>query len=40
MTVFDGGIKRHGYALEGEYYMRWLSNFRDPSPHGVAYDLQ
>ncbi len=35
MTAFDGGIKRHGYALEGEYYMRWLSNFRDPAPMGI-----
>ncbi|MFY9844261.1 MAG: hypothetical protein WA718_23125 [Terriglobales bacterium] len=35
MTSFDGGIKRHGYALEGEYYMRWLSNFRDPAPMGL-----
>ncbi len=35
MTSFDGGIKRHGFSLEGEYYMRWLSNFRDPTPTGL-----
>ncbi len=35
MAAFDGGIKLHGFALEGEYYMRWLSNFRDPAPMGL-----
>jgi len=34
LTSFDGGIKRHGYALEGEYYVRWLSNFRIQPPWG------
>ncbi len=28
MTCFDGGIKYHGYALEGEFYLHWLSNFQ------------
>jgi hypothetical protein len=28
MTSFDGGIKLHGYSLEGEYYLRWLNDFR------------
>jgi len=28
MTSFDGGIKYQGYALEGEYYLRWLTDFR------------
>ena len=28
MTSFDGGIKYHGYALEGEYYLRWLNDFK------------
>lgn len=28
MTSFDGGFKYHGYALEGEYYLRWLDHFR------------
>lgn len=30
MTCFDGGIKYHGYALEGEFYLHWLSNFQGP----------
>ena len=28
MTSFDAGIKYHGLALEGEYYWRWIDNFR------------
>ena len=28
MTSFDGGIKYHGLALEGEYYWRWIDNFK------------
>lgn len=28
MTSFDAGIKYHGFALEGEYYWRWIDNFR------------
>jgi hypothetical protein len=28
MSSFDGGIKYHGYALEGEFYLHWLSNFQ------------
>jgi hypothetical protein len=28
MTTFDAGIKYHGFALEGEYYWRWIDNFR------------
>jgi hypothetical protein len=28
MTSFDGGVKYHGYALEGEYYLRWLNDFK------------
>lgn len=28
MTSFDGGVKLHGLALEGEYYLRWLNDFR------------
>jgi hypothetical protein len=28
MSSFDGGIKYHGYALEGEFYFHWLSNFQ------------
>jgi len=28
MVSIDSGIKYQGWALEGEYYMRWLSDFR------------
>ncbi len=30
MSSFDGGIKYHGMALEGEFYLHWLSNFQGP----------
>jgi hypothetical protein len=28
MTSFDAGIKYHGFALECEYYWRWIDNFK------------
>ena len=28
MWDMDGGIKKRGFSLEGEYYQRWLTNFR------------
>jgi hypothetical protein len=28
MSTFDGGFKYRGFSLEGEYYLRWLDNFR------------
>ena len=33
MASFDAGLKYRGFALEGEYYRRWLSDFVGP---GVA----
>jgi hypothetical protein len=30
MSSLDGGIKYRGYALEGEYYVRKLSDFQGP----------
>ena len=30
MSSVDGGIKYRGYALEGEFYLHWLSNFQGP----------
>lgn len=30
MSSIDGGIKYRGYALEGEFYLHWLSNFQGP----------
>jgi len=32
MTSFDAGFKYHGFALEGEYYWRWINNFRVAGP--------
>ena len=28
MTAVDGGLKYRGMALEGEYYWRWINDFR------------
>jgi hypothetical protein len=28
MNSVDGGVKYHGYALEGEYYLRWINDFK------------
>jgi len=28
MTTVDGGIKYRGFSLEGEYFWRWLDNFK------------
>ena len=30
MAAFDGGLKYHGFSLEGEYYLRWLDHFQGP----------
>jgi Protein of unknown function (DUF3011) len=35
MFDFDGGVKYRGFALEGEYYKRWLDNFRGPGTSGL-----
>jgi hypothetical protein len=32
MTDFDAGVKWRGLALEGEYYVRWLNDFRANGP--------
>jgi len=36
MTAFDGGVKYRGYSLDGEYFLRWLNNFRGPGTTGLA----
>lgn len=36
MLDIDGGIKYRGLALEGEYYWRWLNNFKGPNTQGLA----
>lgn len=30
MSSIDGGIKYKGKALEGEYFLRWLDNYKGP----------
>jgi len=35
MAAFDGGIKYHGFSLEGEYYLRWLDHFHGPGTAGL-----
>lgn len=36
MTSFDAGIKYRGFALEGEYYKRWLNDFRGPGTANLS----
>ncbi len=46
MTSFDGGIKYRGVSLEGEFYSRWLNNYRGTNIGGlhtindVGYQMQ
>jgi len=35
MAAFDGGLKYHGYSLEGEYFLRWLDHFNGPGTAGL-----
>lgn len=38
MTTVDGGFKYRGFSLEGEYFWRWLDNFKfieSPSPEAL-----
>ena len=35
MNSFDGAIKYRGYSLEGEYYLRWIDNFRGDNVESV-----
>jgi len=36
MVSVDGGLKYRGLSLEGEYYWRWLSDFKGPNTSGIA----
>ena len=36
MSSIDAGFKYKGFALEGEYYWRWLSNFQGSNVGGIA----
>jgi hypothetical protein len=46
MSSIDGAFKYKGYSLEGEYFMRWLDNFRGtnteliPSQFDQGFQLQ
>ena len=35
MASFDGGLKRSGFSLEGEYFLRWLDHFQGPGTAGL-----
>lgn len=35
MTTIDGAFKYRGYSLEGEYFWRWLDNFRGTDTQGI-----
>lgn len=35
MTAFDGGLKYHGFSLDGEFFMRWLNNFSGTNTAGL-----
>jgi hypothetical protein len=36
MMSLDAGLKVRGFALEGEYYTRWVDDFRGPGTAGLA----
>jgi hypothetical protein len=36
MAAFDGGLKYHGFSLEGEYFLRWLDHFHGPGTEVLA----
>ncbi|HXY52205.1 MAG TPA: hypothetical protein VEI01_22345, partial [Terriglobales bacterium] len=36
MAAFDGGLKYHGYSLDGEYFLRWLDHFKGPGTSALA----
>lgn len=36
MAAFDGGVKYHGFSLDGEYFLRWLNHFHGPGTDVLA----
>jgi hypothetical protein len=36
MWAIDGGIKRSGFAVNGQYFLRWLNDFEADGPLPVA----
>ena len=39
MSALDFGVKYHGYALEGEYFMRWLNHWEGPGTESIPTDF-
>ena len=39
MSALDFGVKYHGYALEGEYFMRWLNHWEGPGTEIIPTDF-
>ena len=39
MMAADGGFKYKGYSLEGEYYWRWLDNFKGTNTQSIPTDF-
>jgi hypothetical protein len=39
MMTVDWGVKYRGYALEGEYFQRWLNHFEGPGTATVPGDF-
>jgi len=35
MSAFDAGLKYRGLSLDGEYFLRWLDNFKGPGTAGL-----
>ena len=35
MMSYDGGFKYKGYSVEGEYFLRWIDNFRGTNVESV-----
>jgi hypothetical protein len=36
MWVIDGGLKKNGFSVNGQYYLRWLSDFEADGPLPLA----
>lgn len=39
MPALDFGVKYHGYALEGEYFMRWLNHWQTSGTQVIPTDF-
>ena len=39
MSALDFGVKYRGYALEGEYFMRWLNHWEGPGTQIIPTDF-